>query len=193
MQKKESEALGVEEYEAFELVARELHAHFASERKNFAVRVPLNLVSYLFNGILQKSQFSKIQLENAVLELGFSVEARTLRRYISGHSRMTWGTFQQLVLWARSQEWISAWMCRDLILRAQVCEAAQLSARELLNKRKRLFSPSGIRREQAIDCFYANLSILDLERGEKAMKQVRRHDQVRELARSLGLNTPDDF
>lgn len=193
MKKNRIEALGVEEYEAFELVARELHAHFASGRKNFAVRVPLNLVSYLFTGILQKSQFSKIQLEDAVLELEFSVEARTLRRYISGHTRMAWRTFQRLVFWARTQEWISAWMCRDLILRAQVCEAAQLSARELLNERKRLFPPSGIRREQAIDRFYANLSTLDLEREEEAMKQVRRHDEVRELARSLGLSISDGF
>lgn len=66
MQKTESKSLGVEEHEAFELVARELQIHFASGRKNFAVRAPLNLVSYLFTGVLQKSRLPKIQLEDAI-------------------------------------------------------------------------------------------------------------------------------
>ncbi|MBK3444964.1 MULTISPECIES: hypothetical protein [Pseudomonas] len=191
MQKTGSETLGIEEYEAFELVARELHTHFASGRKNFAVRVPLNLVSYLFTGILRKSQLPKIQLEDAISELEFAVEARTLRRYVSGHARMTWWTFQRLVFWARGQQWISTWMCSDLISKAHLCEVAQLSARELLNERKRLVSATEISRDEMVTRFYENLALKDLEREKKAILSIRRYDEVRELARSLGLDIAD--
>lgn len=191
MQKTESETLGVEEYEAFELMARELHAHFLSERKNFAVRVPLNLVSYLFTGILRKSRLPKIQLECAIAELEFAVEARTFRRYTSGHTRMTWRTFQRLVFWALGQQWISAWMCRDLMSKAHLCEVAQISARELLNERKRLVSATEIDREEMVKRFYENLALQDLEREEEAIRSIRRHDDARELARALGLDIAD--
>lgn len=191
MQKTESETLGIEEYEAFELMARELHTHFFSARKNFAVRVPLNLVSYLFTGILRKSRLPKIQLECAIAELEFAVEARTFRRYISGHTRMPWRTFQRLVFWAREQKWISAWTCCDLISKAHLCEVAQISARELLNERKRLVSATEIRREEMVTRFYENLALKDLEREKKAVPSIRRYDEVRELARSLGLDTAD--
>ena len=191
MQKTEAEILGIEEYEAFELVARELHAHFASGRKNFAVRVPLNLVSYLFTGILRKSRLPKIQLEEAISKLEFAVEARTLRRYISGHARMTWWTFQRLVFWALEQKWVSTWTCCDLISKAQLCEVAQISARELLNERKRLVSATEIRREEMVTRFYKNLALKDLELEIKAVTSIRRYDEVRELVRSLGLDITD--
>lgn len=191
MQKTESETSGIEEYEAFELVARELHAHFSSGRKNFAVRVPLNLVSYLFTGILQKSRLSKIQLEEAISKLELAVEARTLRRYISGHARMTWWTFQRLVFWAQEQKWVSTWTCCDLISKAHLCEVAQLTARELLNERKRLVSATEIRREEMVRRFYENLALKDSEREEAAIRSIRRHDEARELARALGLDTAD--
>ena len=188
MKKTEPETLGIEEYEAFELVARELHTHFASGRKNFAVRVPLNLVSYLFTGILRKSRLPKIQLEEAISKLELAVEARTLRRYISGHARMTGWTFQRLVFWARGQQWISTWMCCDLISKAHLCEVAQISARALLNERKRLVSATEIRREEMVTRFYENLALKDLEREKKAILSIRRYDEARELARSLGLD-----
>lgn len=191
MQKTESEALGIEEYEAFELIARELHAHFLSPRKNFAVRVPPNLVSYLFTGILRKSRLPKIQLECAIAELEFAVEARTFRRYISGHTRMPWRTFQRLVFWALGQQWISAWMCRDLMSKAHLCEVAQISARELLNECKRLVSATEIHREEMVRRFYENLALKDLEREEEAILSIRRHDEARELARGLGLDIAD--
>ncbi|MCF7533934.1 hypothetical protein [Pseudomonas petrae] len=191
MGKTEPETLGIEEYEAFELVARELHAHFASGRKHFAVRVPQNLVSYLFTGILRKSRLPKIELENAISELEIAVEARTLRRYTSGHARMTWWTFQRLVFWAREQRWISTWVCCDLISKAQLCEVAQISARELLNERKRLVSPTAIQREEMATRFYKNLALKDLELEKKAVPSIRRYDEVRELARSLGLDATD--
>lgn len=191
MQKTESESLGIEEHEAFELVARELQIHFASGRKNFAVRAPLNLVSYLFTGVLQKSRLPKIQLEDAISGLELVPEARTLRRYISGQARMTWTTFQRLVFWAMSQQWISDWMCRDLISKAHLCEVAQLSARGLLNDRKRLVSPGEIRREELIGRFYENLAQKDLERGEKVIKLARWNNEIRELACSLGLEISD--
>jgi hypothetical protein len=191
MRKTEPETLGIEEYEAFELVARELHAHFASGRKHFAVRVPQNLVSYLFTGILRKSRLPKIELENAISELEIAVEARTLRRYTSGHARMTWWTFQRLVFWAREQRWISTWVCCDLISKAQLCEVAQISARELLNERKRLISPTAIQREEMATRFYKNLALKDLELEKKAVPSIRRYDEVRELARSLGLDATD--
>ncbi|MCQ3031416.1 hypothetical protein NLO88_12175 [Pseudomonas syringae] len=191
MQKTESETLGIEEYEAFELMARELHAHFLSPRKNFALRVPPNLVSYLFTGILRESRLPKTQLECAIAELEFAVEARTFRRYISGHTRMPWRTFQRLVFWALGQQWISAWMCRDLMSKAHLCEVAQISARELLNERKRLVSATEIDREEMVKRFYENLALQDLEREEEAIRSIRRHDDARELARALGLDIAD--
>lgn len=191
MHKTESETLGIEEYEAFELVARELRTHFSSGRKNFAVRAPLNLVSYLFIGILRKSRLPKIQLEEAISKLELAVEARTLRRYVSGHARMTWWAFQRLVFWAREQKWISTWTCCDLISKAHLCEVAQISARELLNERKRLVSATEIRREEMVTRFYENLALKDLEQEKKAVPSIRRYDEVRELARSLGLDTAD--
>lgn len=191
MQKTESAALGVEEHEAFELVARELQTHHASGRKNFAVRAPLNLVSYLFTGVLRKSRLPKIQLEEVISGQRLVLEARSLRRYLSGQARMTWPTFQKLVFWARAQQWISAWMCRDLILRAHLQEVAQLSARTLLNNRKRLVTPHVISREQMVRSFYENLVQKDLEREEVAAVSVRRNSEIRELACSLGLEMPD--
>jgi hypothetical protein len=188
MQKTESETLGIEEYEAFELVARELHAHFSSGRKNFAVRVPVNLVSYLFTGILRRSRLPKIQLECAIADLEFAVEARTFRRYISGHTRMPWRTFQRLVLWALGQRWISTWMCRDLMSKAHLCEVAQISARELLNERKRLVSATEIHREEMVKRFYENLALRDLEREKEAISSTRRNVEARGLVRSLGLD-----
>lgn len=191
MQKTESAALGVEEHEAFELVARELQTHHASGRKNFAVRAPLNLVSYLFTGVLRKSRLPKIQLEEVISGQRLVLEARSLRRYLSGQARMTWPTFQKLVFWARAQQWISAWMCRDLIMRAHLQEVAQLSARTLLNNRKRLVTPHVISREQMVRSFYENLVQKDLEREEVAAVSVRRNSEIRELACSLGLEMPD--
>lgn len=188
MHKTESATLGVEEHEAFELVARELQKHLASGgRKNFAVRTPLNLVSYLFAGVLRESRLPKIQLEEVIAGQNLVLEARTLRRYISGQARMTWPTFQRLVFWARAQQWISAWMCRDLILRAHLQEVAQLSARGLLNGRKRLVTPHEISREEMVGRFYENLAEKDQERDEEVVVSVRRSKEIRELACSLGL------
>lgn len=191
MQKTESATLGVEEHEAFELVAREFQTHHASGRKNFSVRAPLNLVSYLFTSVLRKSRLPKIQLEEVIAGQRLVLEARSLRRYLSGQARMTWPTFQKLVFWARAQQWISAWMCRDLILRAHLQEVAQLSARALLNNQKRLVTPHVISREQMVRSFYENLVSKDLEREEVAAASVRRNSEVRELACSLGLEMPD--
>lgn len=191
MHKTESETLGIDEYEAFEFVARELHAHFSSGRKNFVVRVPLSLVSYLFTGILRSSRLPKIQLECAIADLKFAVEARTFRRYISGHTRMPWRTFQRLVLWALGQRWISTWMCRDLMSKAHLCEVAQISARELLTERKRLVSATEIHREEMVKRFYENLALRDLEREKEAIFSTRRNVEARGLVRSLGLDIAD--
>jgi hypothetical protein len=191
MQKTESATLGVEEHEAFELVARELQTHLASGRKNFAVRAPLNLVSYLFTGVLRKSRLPKIQLEEVIAGQRLVLEARTLRRYISGQARMTWPTFQRLVFWARAQQWISAWMCRDLILRAHLQEVAQQSARGLLNNRKRLVTPHEVSREEMVRTFYENLAQKDFEREDAVIVSVHRNSAIRELACSLGLEISD--
>lgn len=191
MQKTEAAALGVEEHEAFELVARELQTHHASGRKNFAVRAPLNLVSYLFTGVLRKSRLPKIQLEEAISGQRLVLEARSLRRYLSGQARMTWPTFQKLVFWARAQQWISAWMCRDLILRAHLQEVAQQSARGLLNKRKRLVTPHEVSREEMVRTFYENLALKDLEREEVVIVSVRRNSEIKVLASSLGMDVTD--
>lgn len=82
-------------------------------------------------------------------------------------------------------------MCRDLILRAHLQEVAQLSARKLLNNRKRLVTPHVISREQMVRSFYENLLQKDLENEEVAAVSVRRNREVRELACSLGLEIPD--
>jgi hypothetical protein len=130
-------------------------------------------------------------LEEVIAGQRLVLEARSLRRYISGQARMTWPTFQKLVFWARAQQWISAWMCRDLISRAHLQEVAQLSARTLLNNRKRLVSPRVISKEQMVRGFYENLVQKDLEREEVAAASVRRNSEIRELACSLGLEMLD--
>ena len=48
----------IDPVEAIQLVFHELKHHEETGRKNFVVRVPVNLVGYLFSGILQKSGMS---------------------------------------------------------------------------------------------------------------------------------------
>lgn len=181
--------------EVFQLVFREIESHQGAGRKNFVVRVPVDLVEYLFSGILHKSGMSKVALERLLTELGIygfkDADGRILRRYLSGRTRMAWDTYQRLLFWALSKAWVSDWIFRDLLLRTYLREAAQLSARNILNTLKRRVSPSDLTREQVIECFNEVYLLKQREREEAALKRARTDSEIRELARSLGLEIID--
>ncbi|NMY97134.1 hypothetical protein [Pseudomonas proteolytica] len=181
--------------EVFQLVFHEIESHQGSGRKNFVIRVPVDLVEYLFSGILQKSGKSKIALERLLMDLGIygfkDADGRILQRYLSGQTRMAWDTYQRLLFWALSKAWVSDWTFRDLLLRTYLREAAQLSARNILNTLKRRVSISDLTREQVIECFNEVYLLKQREREETALNRVRTDSETRELARSLGLEIID--
>ncbi|QQN99150.1 hypothetical protein [Pseudomonas sp. SW-3] len=181
--------------EVFQLVFREIESHQGADRKNFVIRVPVDLVEYLFSGILHKSGMSKVALERLLTELGIygfkDADGRILRRYLSGRTRMAWDTYQRLLFWALSKEWVSDWVFRDLLLRTYLREAAQLSARNILNTLKRRVSISDLTREQVIECFNEVFLLKQREREEIALNRVRTDSELRELARSLSLEIID--
>ena len=181
--------------EVFQLVFREIESHQGAGRKNFVVRVPVDLVEYLFSGILHKSGMSKVALERLLTELGIygfkDADGRILRRYLSGRTRMAWDTYQRLLFWALSKEWVSDWIFRDLLLKTYLREAAQLSARNILNTLKRRVSPSDLTREQVVECFNEVYLLKQRECEEAALNRARTDSEIRELARSLGLEIID--
>lgn len=181
--------------EVFQLVFREIESHQGADRKNFVIRVPVDLVEYLFSGILHKSGMSKVVLERLLTELGIygfkDADGRILRRYLSGRTRMAWDTYQRLLFWALSKEWVSDWVFRDLLLRTYLREAAQLSARNILNTLKRRVSIADLTREQVIECFNEVYLLKQREREETALNRVRTDSETRERARSLGLDIID--
>lgn len=181
--------------EVFQLVFREIESQQETGRKNFVVRVPVDLVEYLFSAILQKSGMSKVALERLLTDLGIygfkDADGRILRRYLSGQTRMAWDTYQRLLFWALSKAWVSDWVFRDLLLRTYLREAAQLSARNILNTLKRRVSISDLTREQVIECFNEVYLLKQRERVETALNRVRTDSETRELARSLGLEIID--
>lgn len=185
----------IDPVEAIQLVFHELKYHEEAGRKNFVVRVPVDLVGYLFSGILQKSGMSKVALERLLTELGIygfkDADGRILRRYLSGQTRMAWDTYQRLLFWALSKAWVSDWIFRDLLLRTYLREAAQLSARNILNTLKRRVLPSDLTREQVIECFNEVYLLKQREREEAALNRARTDSELRELARSLGLEIID--
>lgn len=181
--------------EVFQLVFREIESQQETGRKNFVVRVPVGLVEYLFSAILQKSGMSKVALERLLTDLGIygfkDADGRILRRYLSGQTRMAWDTYQRLLFWALSKAWVSDWVFRDLLLRTYLREAAQLSARNILNTLKRRVSISDLTREQVIECFNEVYLLKQREREEIALNRVRTDSELRELARSLRLEIID--
>lgn len=185
----------IDPVEAIQLVFHELKHHEETGRKNFVVRVPVDLVEYLFSGILHKSGMSKVALERLLTELGIygfkDADGRILRRYLSGQTRMAWDTYQRLLFWALSKAWVSDWVFRDLLLRTYLREAAQLSARNILNTLKRRVSIADLTREQVIECFNEVYLLKQREREETALNRVRTDSETRELARSLGLEIID--
>lgn len=138
---------------------------------------------------------SKVALERLLTELGIygfkDADGRILRRYLSGQARMAWDTYQRLLYWALSKAWVSDWVFRDLLLRTYLREAAQLSARNILNTLKRRVSISDLTREQVIECFNEIYLLKQREREETALNRVRTDSETRELARSLGLEIID--
>ena len=171
--------------EVFQLVFREIESQQETGRKNFVVRVPVGLVEYLFSAILQKSGMSKVALERLLTDLGIygfkDADGRILRRYLSGQTRMAWDTYQRLLFWALSKAWVSDWAFRDLLLRTYLREAAQLSARNILNTLKRRVSISDLTREQVIECFNEVYLLKQREREEAALNRVRTDSETREL------------
>ena len=181
--------------EAFQLVFRELKRHEETGRKNFVVRVPVELLEYLFSAILRKSGMSRVALERLLAELGIygfkDADGRILRRYLSGHTRMAWSTYQRLMLWALSSGWISIWVFRNLAFRSHEREAAQLCARKILNTLKRRTSPPDLTREQVVACFYEVYQLRQRERDQATATRLRTDSDTRELVLSLEFGVDD--
>lgn len=177
--------------EAFQLVFRELKRHEETGRRNFVVRVPLDLLEYLFSAILRKSGMSRVALERLLTELGIygfkDADGRILRRYLSGHTRMAWPTYQRLMLWALSSGWITMWGFRDLAFRSHEREAAQLCARKIVNTLKRRRTHSDLTQERIVACFYEVYLFKKRERFQIAAARLRTDSETRNLARSIGL------
>jgi hypothetical protein len=175
--------------EAFQLVFRELRRHEETGRRNFLVRVPLDLLEYLFSAILRKSGMSRVALERRLTELGIygfkDADGRTLRRYLSGHTRMAWSTYQRLMLWELSSGWISMWAFRDLAFRSYEREAAQLCARKIVNTLKRRMTLPDLTKEQVVACFYEVYQLRQLERDQFTATRLRTDLDARKLALSL--------
>lgn len=185
----------IDPLEAFELVFREIKRHETTGRKNFVVRVPADMVAYLFSGISLKSGLTNVKLERLLAELGVygfrDADGRILRRYLSGQSRMAWENYQRLLFWALSRKWISEWAFRDLLSRAYQREAAQLTARKMLNRLKRQTSPPSVSREQIAQCFIEVYLLREREREQALLTRLRVDSEARETARSLGLEVPE--
>lgn len=181
--------------EAFQFVFREIKRHEDTGRKNFVVRVPVDMVEYLFSGIALKSGMSKVKLERLLTELGIygfrDADGRILRRYLSGHSRMAWDTYHRLLFWAFAKGWISEWVFRDLLLGAYLREAAQLSARKILNRLKRQISAPSLSQGQIVECFIEEYLAKEKERAQAVVSRLRVDSEARELASSLGLEVTE--
>ncbi|WP_339492952.1 MULTISPECIES: hypothetical protein [unclassified Pseudomonas] len=178
--------------EAFELVFRELKRHEKTGRRNFVVRVPVDLLEFLFSAILRKSGMSRVALERLLTELGIygfkDADGRILRRYLSGHTRMAWSTYQRLMLWALSSGWISIWGFRDLVFRSYEREAAQLCARKILNTLKRRTTPPNLTHQQIVEYFYEIYLRNQQERDRATATRIRTDSEVRVL---IGLPSID--
>ena len=181
--------------EAFQLVFRELKRHEETGRRNFVVRVPVDLLEYLFSAILRKSGMSRVALERLLTELGIygfkDADGRILRRYLSGHTRMAWLTYQRLTLWALSSGWISMWAFRDLAFRSYEREAAQLCARKIVNTLKRRPTLPDLTKEQVVACFYDVYQLRQRERDQATATRLRNDSNTRELARFLEIRVDD--
>ncbi|WP_232519465.1 hypothetical protein [Pseudomonas koreensis] len=70
--------------EDVQLVFREIESHQETGRKNFVVRVPVDLVEYLFSGILQKSGMSKVALSDCLRTSGFTVSRTQMGGFCGG-------------------------------------------------------------------------------------------------------------
>lgn len=185
----------VDPTEAFQFVFREVKRHEDTGRKNFVVRVPVDMVEYLFSGIALKSGMSKVKLERLLTELGIygfrDADGRILRRYLSGQSRMAWDTYHRLLFWAFAKGWISEWVFRDLLLGAYLREAAQLSARKILNRLKRQILAPTLSQGQIVECFIEEYLAKEKERAQAVASRLRVDSEARELASSLGLEVTD--
>lgn len=185
----------VEPDEAFQLVFRELKNHEETGRKNFVVRVPMDLIEYLFSGVFQKPGMSKVVLESVLTEFGIygfeHTDGRVLRRYLSGQTRMAWKTYQRILFCALAKEWVTDWVFRDLLLKSFLREAAQLSARKILNTLKRRTSFPDLTREQVIEYFNHAYLVKQQDREESAFDRIRENNDTREIARSLGFEITD--
>ena len=175
--------------ETFQLVFRELKRHEETGRRNFVVRAPVDLLEYLFSAILRKSGMSRVSLELQLTKLGVygfkEEDGRILRRYLSGHTRMAWSTYQRLMLWALSSGWISTWVFRDLAFRSHEREAAQLCARKIVNTLKRRTTLPDLTKEQVVACFYEVDLLMQQGRDQAAATRLRTDSDTRDLVLSF--------
>lgn len=181
--------LDVDPDEAFQLVFRELKRHEETGRRNFVVRAPVDLLEYLFSAIRRNSGMSGVALELLLTKLGVygfkEADGRILRRYLSGHTRMAWSTYQRLMLWALSSGWISMWAFRDLAFRSHEREAAQLCARKIMNTLKRRTTLPDLTKEEVVECFYEVYQLRQRERDHATATRLRTDSDTRELFLSL--------
>ncbi|ARD09703.1 MULTISPECIES: hypothetical protein [Pseudomonas] len=178
--------------EAFQLVFRELKRHEETGRRNFVVRAPVDLLEYLFSAILRKSGMSRVSLELQLTKLGVygfkEEDGRILRRYLSGHTRMAWSTYQRLMLWALSSGWISTWVFRDLAFRSYEREAAQLCARKIVNTLKRRTTPTHLNHQQIAEHFSEIYLRNQQERDRVMATRIRTDSEVRAFISLPGID-----
>lgn len=128
--------------EALDFLAVELKYHRDSGRKNFLIRVPEGRIQYLFGLVLRASKISKVELEAQLANMGIcgfagQSDGRIVRRYFSGEAKMTWLTYQRILIWALCEGWIKDYIFEFLLFESFNREAAQLALRGISKKYRR--------------------------------------------------------
>lgn len=176
----------VSQSDVVDMVVSELQNYQKSGRKNFLVRVPVDQINYLFTVVLRASGLTKVALERNLTDVGVygfkDADGRTVRRYLSGQTQMTWQTYQRLLLWALFEDWLSPGVFEDLVLRSFHQEAAQLAGRALLEKTRRQTTAIVLTQAGMVDAFNLSYRSREQERAAATVSRARTNSQFRELA-----------
>lgn len=176
----------VSQSDVVDMVVSELQNYQKSGRKNFLVRVPVDQINYLFTVVLRASGLTKVALERNLTDVGVygfkDADGRTVRRYLSGQTQMTWQTYQRLLLWALFEDWLSPGVFEDLVLRSFHQEAAQLAGRALLEKTRRQTTAIVLTQAGMVDAFNLSYRSKEQERAAATVSRARTNSQFRELA-----------
>lgn len=177
-----------------DMVVSELQNHQRSGRKNFLVRAPVDRINYLFTVVLRASGLTKVALERNLAGLGIygfkDAEGRTVRRYLSGQTQMTWQTYQRLLLWSLFEGWLTPGVFGDLALQSFHREAAQLAGRALLEKTRRQITAIVLTQADMVGAFNLAYRSKEQERAAATLSRARTNSQFRELAIEYGFELP---